>query len=165
PKHIFAPDEELAAIISFIAALPSNALPDAIDPTRPVDPDLVLDFDTRTTNAAREVRELVTDTWSRLPVVVLSKRYSPIGREIKAFLAEYNLKPTPIVFEMDERADEAVLTPILQRLTASADIPILLLSGQPVGSFDVIRNLHATGDLRAMVAATGALIDGAKKKK
>ena len=124
PKIALAPDEELAAVVAFIAALPSNALPNSIDPMKSVDPDLVLDFDTRTPKAAHEVRELVEDTWMRLPVVLLSKvrrdprlitlsllmfcsaltqRHSPTARQIKVFLTEYNLNPSPIVFEVDER--------------------------------------------------------------
>ena len=77
PKITLSPDEELAALVAFIAALPSNALPNTIDPKAALDPDLVLDFDTRTLKAAHEVHELVEDTWSRFPVVLFSKVCDP----------------------------------------------------------------------------------------
>ena len=73
PKIALGPDEELSSVIAFMAALHSNALPDSVNPLVPVDPDLVLDFDTRTPKAAAEVRHLVEDTWTRLPVVLLSR--------------------------------------------------------------------------------------------
>ncbi|KAF8518774.1 hypothetical protein JB92DRAFT_2601276, partial [Gautieria morchelliformis] len=165
PKITLTPEEEFAAVVAFMAALPSNALPNSIDPAATIDPDLVLDFDTRTPKAADEVRDLVGDTWTRLPVVLLSKRYSPVAREIKSFLTGYNLKPAPFVFEIDERADETVLTPLIYRLTGAADLPILLLGGHPVGSIETIRELQTSGQLRTMISATGAVVDGNKKKK
>ena len=64
--------EELAALVSFMAALPSNALPQHVDPAEPLDPELVLDFDVRRDKArARgEVRRVVGETWRENPVVV-----------------------------------------------------------------------------------------------
>ena len=73
PQITLTPDEELAAVVAFIAALPSNALPGSVDPTVAVNPDLILDFDTRTLKAANEVHNLVAETWSRLPVLLFSK--------------------------------------------------------------------------------------------
>lgn len=65
--------QELAALVAFIAALPSNALPETVVPSQPLDPDLVLGFDIRSSNAASELTTLVEDTWSRVPIVLLSK--------------------------------------------------------------------------------------------
>lgn len=65
--------EELAAISSFIASLPQNVIPPSVDPAQPIDPQLVLDFDTRSSRAADEVRHMVEDVWSRNPVFVYSK--------------------------------------------------------------------------------------------
>lgn len=73
PPITLAPDEELAAVVSFMAALASNALPSSVDPTVAVNPDLVLEFDTQTPNAPHEVLELVAETWLRFPVVLFSK--------------------------------------------------------------------------------------------
>ena len=118
-------------------------------------------------------------------ILTCPQRYSPAAREINTFLAEYNLSPPPTIFEIDERgacasrpcvfnppltyslpkADEAVLTPLLYRLTISSDFPILLIAGKPVESIDTIRNLNATGQLRTMIAASGAVIDGGKRFK
>lgn len=65
--------QELAAISSFIASLPQNVLPPTIDPSKPIDPQLVLDFDTRSPRASEEVRQMVDECWSRNPVFVYSK--------------------------------------------------------------------------------------------
>ena len=67
------PSQELAAISSFLASLPQNVLPPTVDPTRPVDPQLVLDFDTRSTRAQEEVQAMVEDVWTRNPVFLYSK--------------------------------------------------------------------------------------------
>ena len=67
------PSQELAAISSFLASLPQNVLPLTVDATRPVDPQLVLDFDTRSHRAQEEVQAMVEDVWTRNPVFLYSK--------------------------------------------------------------------------------------------
>ncbi|GJJ06323.1 hypothetical protein Clacol_000514 [Clathrus columnatus] len=158
-------DQELAALIGFMAALPSNAIPDTINISQPLDPDLILGFDIRSSNAAGELKTLVEDTWARVPIVLLSKKYSPIGREIKSILAEYNLLPAPVVFDVDERADEHIITSIFQRLLGTDQLPLLLLHGESLGTLSNIHELHSSGQLRKMILTTSAVIDGAKKKK
>jgi hypothetical protein len=73
PEISLSPEQELGAVTAFMAALPQNVIPTDIDPTRPIDPQLVLDFDTRSSQAEEEVTDLVTDVWIRNPVVVFSK--------------------------------------------------------------------------------------------
>ena len=68
-----SPPQELAAITSFLASLPQNVIPPTVDPTRPIDPQLVLDFDTRGYRAQEEVRAMVDDVWTRNPVFLYSK--------------------------------------------------------------------------------------------
>ena len=65
--------QELAAVTSFMAALPQNVIPITVDPSLPIDPQLVLDFDTRSPRAPAEVAEVVNDVWTRNPVVLFSK--------------------------------------------------------------------------------------------
>lgn len=65
--------QELAAISSFIASLPHNVIPGTVDPSKPIDPQLVLDFDTRTAHAAEEVETVVKDVWAQHPVMLYSK--------------------------------------------------------------------------------------------
>ena len=62
-------------------------------------------------------------------------------------------------------ADADVVVPLLFRLTSSSALPILLVGGKPVGSIEDIRALSESGELRRMVAESGAVIDGAQKKK
>jgi hypothetical protein len=56
-----------------MAALPQNVIPTNIDPAQPIDPQLVLDFDTRTPQAEKEIDDLVIDVWISNPVVLFSK--------------------------------------------------------------------------------------------
>lgn len=65
--------QELAAVSSFLASLPQNVIPSSVDPTHPIDPQLVLDFDTRSSRAADDVKEIVDEMWVRNPVVLYSK--------------------------------------------------------------------------------------------
>ncbi|KAF5381375.1 hypothetical protein D9615_008333 [Tricholomella constricta] len=159
------PSQELAAISSFLASLPQNIIPLSVDPSVTIDPQLVLDFDTRSVRAMEEVRHIVADVWLRNPVFLYSKLYSPASREIKAMLGKMNLRPTPTIMDVDIRDDAEVLEPIIRRLTSSSELPVLLVGGKPAGSIEEIRLLDRSGELRKMVAASGAVIDGSKKKK
>jgi hypothetical protein len=68
----------LAALSSFLAALPENHLPSSVDPRAPLDPSLVLDFDTRGDRAGEELEEVVRDVWTRNPVILYGKvRFPP----------------------------------------------------------------------------------------
>jgi hypothetical protein len=62
--------EELAAIVQFISVHPSNALPLSVETQSPIDPQLVCGFDTRSERARREVDEMVSDVWTRNPIVL-----------------------------------------------------------------------------------------------
>ena len=73
PEIILSPEQELGAVTAFMAALPQNVIPPDVDPTEPIDPQLVLDFDTRSPRAEEEVDNVVSDVWLRNPVVVFSK--------------------------------------------------------------------------------------------
>ncbi|KAJ2924268.1 hypothetical protein H1R20_g12817, partial [Candolleomyces eurysporus] len=157
--------QELAAISSFIASLPQNVIPPTVDPSKPIDPQLVLDFDTRNPRAADEVRQLVEECWSRNPVFLYSKRYSPSSRELKTVLASMYLSPAPVIVDVDMRDDAEVLKPILGRLTSGSDLPILLVGGKVIGTTEEIKEMHKDGRLARAVSEAGAVVNGAKKKK
>lgn len=65
--------QELAAVSSFIASLPHNVIPSYVNPELPIDPQLILDFDTRGPRAEQEVQAMVADVWTRNPVFLYSK--------------------------------------------------------------------------------------------
>lgn len=73
PQITLTEPQELASLTFFLASLPENRLPTNIDPSRPIDPELVLDFDTRSPRAEEGVKEIVEDVWRNNPVVVFSK--------------------------------------------------------------------------------------------
>ncbi|KAH9942384.1 uncharacterized protein BXZ73DRAFT_41357 [Epithele typhae] len=157
--------EELGALSSFIASLPQNMIPQTIDASHPLDPQLVLDFDTRGPHAEEELAAVMDDVWARNPVMLYSKIHSPISREIKQTLASLYLKPAPTIVEVDERPDEHVLTPLLFRLTKQRELPILLVGGKVVGAPKDIKELAVLGTLQSAITAAGGVVDGARKKK
>ncbi|KAJ7760979.1 hypothetical protein B0H16DRAFT_1369285 [Mycena metata] len=159
------PAQELAAVSSFLASLPQNVIPSAVDPSRPINPELVLDFDTRSPHAMEEVARVVEDVWARNPVLLYGKLYSPATRELKAILSDMNLRPPPFIMDVDIRDDVEVLAPMLARLTQSPELPVLLIGGQPVGSLAQIRTMLASGELQRRVKAAGAVIGGGKRRK
>ncbi|KAI0292688.1 hypothetical protein B0F90DRAFT_1811901 [Multifurca ochricompacta] len=148
PEISLSPDQELGA----------NVIPTDVDPTRSIDPQLVLDFDTRGPRAEEEVLNVVSDVWSRNPVVVFCKLLSPFSRELKSILEAMDLNP-PLP------SDASVLIPLLFRLTNSTELPILLIGGSPVGSMDAIQELDASGQLKALAVHAGAALDASKKRK
>lgn len=77
PQVILDPAQELAAVTGFIASLPQNVIPPSVDPTKPIDPQLILDFDTRSPSAPQEVEAFVIDTWARNPVTLYSRVRPP----------------------------------------------------------------------------------------
>jgi len=165
PDVMLSPEQELGALTAFMAALPQNVIPSNIDPTLPIDPQLVLDFDTRSPEAADEIADVVVDAWMNNPVVLFTKLRSAISREVKAILQDMDLKPPPTTFDVDQRADAEVLTPLLFRLTNSTELPILLIGGRPVGSMDTIRELHTSGTLRTLVTRAGGVLDSSKRAR
>ena len=79
PDVLLSPEQELGALTAFMAALPQNVIPSNIDPSQPIDPQLVLDFDTRSPEAVDEIDDVVLGVWMNNPVVLFSKvRHSHI---------------------------------------------------------------------------------------
>ncbi|KAH9993629.1 hypothetical protein BJV77DRAFT_944239, partial [Russula vinacea] len=163
PDVSLSPEQELGALTAFMAALPQNVIPSNIDPSLPIDPQLVLDFDTRGPEAEDEIADIIVDVWTNNPVVLFTKLRSAVSREIKAILQDLDLNPPPTIFDVDQRADAEVLTPLLFRLTNATELPILLIGGNPVGSMDAIRELHTAGTLKSLVIQAGAVLDSSKK--
>lgn len=73
PQIALNATQELACLSSFIASLPQNVVPSTVDTSKPTDPQLILDFDTRGPHAKEEVEAIVQDVWLRNPVMLYSK--------------------------------------------------------------------------------------------
>lgn len=73
------PSQELAAVSSFLASLPQNVIPSTVDPSRPIDPQLVLDFDTRSSKVTAELKQMVDDVWAQNPVILYSQVRSAVS--------------------------------------------------------------------------------------
>jgi hypothetical protein len=167
PQITLTPEEELAALSGFIISLPDqNILPPSVDPSQPIDPQLIIDFDTRADGAADELKRLVAATWEYNPVVMYTKP-SAVTRELRSLIDSFNLRPTPIVIDINERVDVDTLEPVLNRLTGSPSFPILLVHGVmiDVSTADRVRELNESGTLKRLVSEAGATINGGKRKK
>lgn len=70
---VLEPQQELGVLVAFMAAVTYNVLPPYIDPSKPLDPQLVVGFDTRADGAEEELKALVEETWSNYPVVIFSQ--------------------------------------------------------------------------------------------
>ncbi|EJD37002.1 hypothetical protein AURDEDRAFT_26671, partial [Auricularia subglabra TFB-10046 SS5] len=157
---------ELGALVNFLAALPSNALPPSVNPHAYIDPDLVLDFEPRSADDA-EVDAMVEDAWMRNPVVVFSELHSPAApasREMKGAFEALALRPGMTVFEIDQRVDATVLRPLLQRLTRGAQLPFALVGGRTL-TLTELRAEVKSGALADRLARAGAVINGAKLRR
>jgi hypothetical protein len=70
---VLTPGQEIGMLVAFMAAVKANMLPSDIDPSKPLDPQLVVGFDTRVEGAEEEVEAVVEETWSNYPVVIFSQ--------------------------------------------------------------------------------------------
>lgn len=167
PQITLTPEEELAALSGFIISLPDqNILPPSVDASQPIDPQLILDFDTRTEGAEAELKRLVAVTWENYPVVMYTKP-SAVTRELRTLVDSFNLRPTPVVIDINERLDVDTLEPVLQRLTGSPSFPILIVDGVliDVSTSDRVQELNKSGMLRKLISEAGAVVNGGKRKK
>ena len=57
------------------------------------------------------------------------------------------------------------MKPLLQRLTGSDELPLLLIGGKTIGTPQEVRYMHNKGDLARAISNAGAIIDGVRKKK
>ncbi|ORY27169.1 hypothetical protein BCR39DRAFT_538708 [Naematelia encephala] len=158
--------EELAALISFVTSTTANALPHDMDPTRPLDPHVVLDFDPSRPDAREDLELLQAEINIIYPVVLLGKMRDPWQREVKKMLAEYKITPAPLVIDVDQRRDHGVFIPLLQRLLGTRELPQLLLQGHSLGSYHEVLEMREKGTLRQVLESSGAVsVRDAKKKK
>ncbi|KAK8869737.1 hypothetical protein IAR55_000305 [Kwoniella newhampshirensis] len=157
--------EELAALISFITSTTANALPD-VDPTNPMDPSVILDFDPAHPNAKQDLELLQKEVNALYPLVLFGKMRDPWHREIKRMLAEYKIKPSPLIVDVDQRNDHSIFIPVLARLLGTTDLPQLLLQGEALGSYHEVLKLRETGTLQSTLEESGAVtVREIKKKK
>jgi hypothetical protein len=97
----------------------------------------------------------------------LCKKPSAVTRALRVVIDSFNLRPTPIVIDVNERLDADTLEPVLRRLTGSPSFPILVVDGVlvDVSTADRLKELSESGTLKKLVTESGAIIDGGKRKK
>ncbi|KZV78209.1 hypothetical protein EXIGLDRAFT_847737 [Exidia glandulosa HHB12029] len=111
---------------------------------------------------------IIEEVWRNYPVVVFSdliRGDPPASREVKAMIESFKLYPDPAIFEVDQRTDEPVLRPLLQRLTGVEHTPLVIVGGSPIRTMQELRSMNDTGRLKEVIEAAGAKINGRKVKK
>ncbi|KAL0945357.1 hypothetical protein HGRIS_000855 [Hohenbuehelia grisea] len=162
PSFQFTPEQELAAVTSFVTALAANALPLDVDASMPVDPQLVLEFDVASPDAQVELAEMQQDVWTRHPVVLYAKKHSAASRAVKATLTSLHLTPAPTFVDIDVREDASVMTSVVSRITGSSNLPILLIAGRTI-PIESLEALQASGELDNLLVSAGATVNGSLK--
>ncbi|KAI5450082.1 hypothetical protein NCC49_003709 [Naganishia albida] len=158
--------EETAALISFITSTSNNALPATLDPSLPLDPQLVLDFDFTRPSARADLSALVADTFAMYPVVLFGQMRDPYYREMRKLFSGYVVHPAPLVVEVDQRADEEIILALLQRLLGIKELPVLMLNGQSAGTWPQIQETADNGNFMKLIATrSSAKIQEKKLKK
>ena len=131
---------ELTPFPQFITSTSNNALPATLDPDVPLDPQLVLDFDyTRPATARDDLAALVYDTFHMYPVVLFGQMRDPYDREMRKLFSSYVVHPPPLVVEVDQRSDEAIMVGLLKRLLGVQELPVLMLNGKSAGTWAQIQ--------------------------
>ncbi|KAI9638087.1 uncharacterized protein MKK02DRAFT_31589 [Dioszegia hungarica] len=157
-------EEELAALISFITSTSANSLP-SLDPTKPLEPGAVLDFDPTHPNAREDLNLLKDEIHTLYPLILFGKMRDPWHREVKKMLAEYKIVPAPLIIELDQRRDNEMLSPLLARLLGTKELPLLTLFGKSLGSYHDVLDLREKGELKAVLEEGGMSVKAAKKNK
>lgn len=142
PQIALNQTQELAAVSSFIASLPQNMIPSSIDPSIPIDPQLVLDFDTRGPHAEEELQAVIRDVWSRNPVMLYSKVrvFQACGLVVASARAHHGLRSTRRYHERSSRSSRICTCALRPRLwTSTKDVsapPFLAQRGSDVNAAD-----------------------------
>ncbi|WVW83025.1 hypothetical protein I302_105041 [Kwoniella bestiolae CBS 10118] len=158
--------EEFAALISFVTSTTANALP-SLDPSKPIGPHTVLDFDPTHPNAREDLLLLQNEINAMYPLVLIGKMRDPYHREIKRILSEYRISPAPLIIDVDQRRDHQIFIPLLSRLlsTSEEDLPQLVLKGNSLGSYHDILSLRDRGELKEIFENSGSIQIRENQKK
>ena len=136
-----------------------------LDPTVPLDPSVVLDFDPTRAGAREDLDLLINEINTIYPLVLLGKMRDPWHREMKQILSEFKITPAPLVIDIDQRRDHRVFIPLLARVLGNYELPQLLLHGKPLGSYHELVELKEKGKFASILEDGNVLVQNVKKKK
>ncbi|KAG7529688.1 hypothetical protein FFLO_05494 [Filobasidium floriforme] len=157
--------EEMAALVSFLTSTSSNALP-PVDPSMPLDPQLVLEFDyTKVETAREDMAQLTEDVFSLFPVIMVGRMRDPHHREMLRIMSQYTSNPPPLVIEVDQRRDAETLVPLLARLLDTDEMPQVIVMGEAAGGHKQLGQLQESGGVKEYFAGLGVEMKDKKMKK
>lgn len=148
----------------FVTSTTANALPH-VDPSLPLDPSVVLDFDPTRSGAREDLDLLVSEVNTIYPLVLMGKMRDPWHREVKRMLAEYKITPAPLIIDVDQRRDHRTFIPLVARILGTEELPQLVLDGKPIGSYHQVLEMKENDTFASLLEEQGMLVSEAKKKK
>lgn len=119
------------------------------------------------TNQAKEIlmdEEYLGKAGKSLGVVLVNGRREWPSRSL-ARTNGTSVSNAPLLLFFSTSADSHVLTPLLARLTQTAELPIIMVGGQPIGSYDQLKALHDERSLGDVLAYAGASIGEESKAR
>ncbi|CED85166.1 Thioredoxin-like fold [Phaffia rhodozyma] len=156
---------ELSSVLNFIITEEMNALPANMDPTSPVDPEVVLDFDPYTSTAEGQLIDMEVSFWETFPIVLVYRYADASAKKIQSQLDQLHIHPAPVTVDLEARSDAAVITPLVQRLVDyPIDQPMLFIGGELIGGLTEIQDLKES-KLKSLIRASGAKIMVPKRRR
>lgn len=80
-------------------------------------------------------------------MIVFSKSYCPHSKRAKAILEFYDIRPRPLVYELDQEEHGGDLQKALGRLTGRTTVPNVMVHGQSIGGGDELAALDKSDQL------------------
>jgi hypothetical protein len=110
--------------------------------------ELALDFDyTRVDTARADTQQLTEDIFTLFPLVIVGRTRNPHHRELLRTMSLYIYSPPPLVIEVDQRKDVAILVPLLNRLLDTDVMPQIIVNGHTAADYTKRATRQASGDL------------------
>lgn len=96
-------------------------------------------------------------------IIIFSKSTCPHSKRAKQVFALYDIRPPPLIYELDVEAHGLELQKVLGQQTKRSTVPNVLVKGTSIGGGDEIVALHEEGKLIAKVRALSASTDITKR--
>ncbi|GAA0140961.1 oxidoreductase [Lithospermum erythrorhizon] len=104
--------------------------------------------------AAAKAKTFVKNTISSHSIVIFSKSYCPYCKRAKAVFAE--LKQSPHVVELDERADGMNIQGALGEILGRRTVPQVFINGKHLGGSDDTMEAYENGELAELLGLSAA---------
>lgn len=81
------------------------------------------------------------------PMIVFSKTYCPYSKNAKKILDFYDIRPRPLIYELDVEEHGAELQAELGKVTSRSTVPNIIVNSQSIGGCDELAALDSSDEL------------------